>query len=129
MTMKRCLVALSLMVFSGTAPMMAQAVLKFEKTSHNFGTFKESTPVSYTFNFTNAGDEPLIINQVFTSCGCTVAEYTKKPVSPGKKGIIKVTYNGKNKYPRKFTKQITVNSNATEKTVRLHIEGTTEADN
>lgn len=126
--MKRLSALIFSMICLGCSTMMAQASIKFDKTSHNFGTFPESSPVTHTFKFTNTGNEPLIIRQVFTSCGCTVAEYTEKPVSPGKTGIVKVTYNGKNRYPRKFTKQITVDSNAKEGVVRLHIEGKAAAD-
>ena len=52
--------------------MMAQAQIKFDKTSHDFGKFSESDPiVKCTFTFTNTGDKPLVINQAVASCGCT----------------------------------------------------------
>ena len=77
----------ALVMLCGVTSVMAQAQIKFEKLSHNFGTFSENTPkVSCTFQFTNVGDEPLVINQAIASCGCTVPEYTKAPVQPGEKG-------------------------------------------
>ena len=73
---------------------------------------------------TNTGDAPLVINQAFASCGCTVPTYTKDPVKPGEKGKIEVTYNGKGKVAGHFSKTITVRSNAKTEIVRLTIEGT-----
>ena len=105
-----------------------QAQIKFEKVTHNFGEFSEATPVQEcTFTFTNAGEAPLIINQAIASCGCTVPSYTKEPIKPGQEGIIKVTYNGKGKFPGHFNKSITVRTNGKPEMTRLYIEGTLTA--
>jgi hypothetical protein len=105
-----------------------QAEIKFEKTTHDFGTFSEKSPVvSCTFTFTNVGERPLVINQAMASCGCTVPEYTKNPVKPGEKGEIKVTYNGTGKFPGHFKKSITVITNGVVEKSRLYIEGNMEA--
>lgn len=100
------------------------ADVKFDKTTHDFGTFSENNPVvACTFTFTNIGDAPLVIHQAVASCGCTVPEYTKEPVMPGKKGTIKITYNGTGKYPGHFKKSITLRTNAKTELVRLYVEG------
>ena len=115
-----------LMLFVGVAGVMAQkpAQIKFDKLTHDFGTFSESNPkVTCSFSFTNVGEEPLIINQAIASCGCTVPEYTKEPVKPGEKGEIKVTYNGAGKFPGHFKKSITVRTNGSVEMTRLYIEG------
>jgi hypothetical protein len=106
------------------------AQIKFEKTTHNFGTFSEANPVvSCEFSFTNVGEQPLVINQAIASCGCTVPEYTKTPIKPGEKGAIKVTYNGEGKFPGHFKKSITVRTNGAVEMTRLYIEGDmTEAE-
>ncbi len=102
----------------------AQAQIKFDKLTHNFGTFSEKDPVvKTTFTFTNVGNQPLIINQAVASCGCTVPKYTKQPVQPGQKGQIEVTYNGLGKFPGHFKKTITVRSNGKVEMTRLYIEG------
>ena len=78
------------------------------------------------FAFTNTGTAPLIIHQAFASCGCTVPTYTKEPIKPGERGSIDVTYNGKDKFPGHFQKNITVRTNAVNEVVRLTIEGMME---
>ena len=104
-----------------------QAQIKFDKVSHDFGTFSESNPVQEcVFTFTNVGQAPLIINQAVASCGCTVPSYTKEPIAPGKTGAIKVTYNGKGKFPGTFKKSITVRTNGKPEMSRLYVEGTME---
>jgi hypothetical protein len=105
----------------------SQAEIKFDKTIINFGKFSESSPkVSGVFTFTNVGTAPLIINQAVASCGCTVPEYTKKPIAPGQKGEIKVTYNGAGKFPGPFKKSITVRTNGKVEMTRLYVEGDME---
>jgi len=105
-----------------------QAQIKFEKVTHNFGEFSEASPVQEcTFTFTNQGEAPLVINQAVASCGCTVPAYTKEPIMPGKSGQIKVTYNGKGKFPGHFKKSITVRTNGKPEMTRLYIEGTMKA--
>jgi len=101
------------------------AEIKFETLSHDFGTFSANDPVvKCVFKFTNVGEAPLIIHQAIASCGCTVPTYTKEPVKPGESGQIEVTYNGKGKFPGRFTKNITVRTNGKETaTVRLTISG------
>ncbi|MBQ8051125.1 MAG: DUF1573 domain-containing protein [Bacteroidaceae bacterium] len=102
-----------------------KAEIKFDTLRIDLGTFSEKQPEQHcTFTFTNVGEAPLIINQAFPSCGCTVPTYTKDPVKPGEKGQIDVTYNGKGKFPGHFTKTITIRSNAKNEIVRLAIEGT-----
>jgi len=122
--MKKTLLTV-LMLVCGIVFASAQAEIKFDKLAHDFGNFPESSPVvSCTFTFTNTGDKPLVINQAVASCGCTVPEYTKNPIQPGKKGEIKVTYNGTGKFPGHFKKSITVRTNGKVEMTRLYIEGT-----
>lgn len=101
-----------------------KADIKFDETTHDFGTFSEASPVvSCEFTFTNVGDGPLVIHQAVASCGCTVPEYTEEPVLPGESGSVKVTYNGKGKHPGHFRKTITLRTNAKTDMVLLIIKG------
>ena len=122
---------LMLVVSMGCILAQDKADIKFDKTTHNFGTFSESNPiVSCVFTFTNVGNAPLVIHQAIASCGCTVPEFTQEPVMPGKKGTIKITYNGTGKYPGHFKKSITLRTNAKVEMMRLYVEGDmTEKEN
>ena len=98
--------------------------IKFEKTVIDFGEFTASDGLqTCTFTFANVGDAPLVINYVHTSCGCTVADYPKDPISPGGKGVIKVSYSGEGKTPGPFKKTIQVFTNCKEDLARVFIQG------
>ncbi len=102
---------------------MSQAVIVFEAKDHDFGEIKEEDGrVSYEFVFSNQGNEPLVLSKVQASCGCTTPSWTKSPVEPGQKGTIKVSYNPAGR-PGKFSKNISVQSNATQERERLVIRG------
>ena len=120
------MVLCSMITFAQTAE-KSQSEIRFEKLTHDFGTFPDSSPkVTCVFNFTNVGTLPLVINQAIASCGCTVPEYPKTPIKPGEKGQIKVTYNGAGKFPGHFKKSITVRTNGAVEMTRLYVEGTME---
>ena len=120
------MVLCSMITFAQTAE-KSQAEIRFEKLTHDFGTFPDSSPkVTCVFNFTNVGTLPLVINQAIASCGCTVPEYPKTPIKPGEKGQIKVTYSGAGKFPGHFKKSITVRTNGAVEMTRLYVEGTME---
>ena len=89
----------------------AQAEFKFEKETHDFGKIPQGKPVSFDFSFTNTGEEPLIITNVESSCGCTVPKYTTTPILKGQKGTITVTYNAASVQPS-FAKAVTIKSNS-----------------
>lgn len=112
-----------LLVVSIAYSQQKQAAISFDKEVHNFGEINEADgPATCSFEFTNTGSEPLIVNNVKASCGCTTPEWTKTPVAPGKTGFVKATYNPQNR-PGKFNKTITILSNAENPTAILRIEG------
>src|SRR6478672_12819709 len=68
-------------------------VAKLNTETYDFGKVKQNNPPTATFIVTNIGTEPLIIEQANPTCGCTISDYTKSPIAPGKTGTIKATYN------------------------------------
>ena len=103
------------------------AEISFGKTIHDYGKIKEvNGPVAYTFEYTNSGNAPLVIQKVESSCGCTVPEWTQSPVLPGKTGFVKAIYNPAGR-PYPFDKTITVISNSSKNNiVVLRIKGNVE---
>ena len=68
-------------------------VAKFESETVDLGKVKQGVPATATFVVKNVGTEPLIIEQANPTCGCTMGDYTKTPIAPGKTGTITATYN------------------------------------
>ena len=122
--MKKLILTTILSIFAMVTFAAGEAEIKFEKTSHDFGTFSESSPkVTCVFKFTNTGDKLLVIHQAIASCGCTVPQYPKEPIKPGEGGEIIVTYDGAGKFPGHFKKSITIRTNAKQEIIRLYVEG------
>jgi len=71
----------------------AADIAKFNTETFDFGKLKQNDPSTATFIVTNIGTEPLIIETATPTCGCTISDYTKPPIAPGKTGFIKATYN------------------------------------
>ena len=87
--MKKLLICVCLLVVALTQAVAQEkkAVIEFDKTTHDFGTFSEVDPiVTCKFVFMNSGDAPLVIHQAVASCGCTVPNYPKEPILPGGTG-------------------------------------------
>jgi hypothetical protein len=97
------------------------AKFKFESKVIDYGTINKNADGVREFRFTNTGKSPLIITNTKGSCGCTVPSHPKKPIMPGKTGIIKVKYATNRVGP--FQKTVTVTSNADQPVIRLTIKG------
>lgn len=107
-----------------TSKQKKKGVIEFEKVHIDLGDFpKADGKKTVKFKFQNTGNGKLVINNVSTSCGCTVADYPKHFIKPGGKGEIVVTYDGTKKVAGKFQKSITVYTDGGKKFTRLHISG------
>ena len=103
------------------------AKIRFEEMEHQYGTIQKGGNGDCQFVFWNDGNEPLILQNVKASCGCTTPKYTQKPVMPGEKGVIDVHYNTNN--VGGFSKTVTVTSNAVDNPrVVLRIKGNVKQD-
>ena len=95
--------------------------LKFDKELINYGKIALGSDGTRVFEFTNIGDEPLIITKVKSSCGCTIPKKPEKPIMPGEKGKIEVSYDTKRLGG--FSKVITIFSNAKTERKAIKIKG------
>ncbi len=98
------------------------AKVSWAAEAHDFGEIPKGKPVSTDFSFTNTGDEPLLIADAVPGCGCTVPDYSKEPIAPGKSSTIKVTYNAAT--AGAFAKTVTVNFQDAALKKVLNIKGT-----
>ncbi len=97
----------------------------FKETEYDFGTIKEGEIVEHTFEFTNSGKSPLIIESASASCGCTAPEWTSEPVAPGASGKIKVVFNSTHKAGQQ-SPTVTIRANTEPNLTRISMKGTVE---
>jgi len=100
--------------------------IKFEQDSYNWGKVMDGDKVTHVFKFKNTGKEPLIISNAKGSCGCTVPEWPKDAIAPGKSGEIKVIFDSKGKGGvggKDDTKKVTITANTDPADTYLTIKG------
>jgi len=97
------------------------AKITFSEKVINYGKIEKGANGTRVFKFKNEGTEPLVLNSVRASCGCTTPKWTREPIAPGAEGEIQVKYDTNRM--GNFHKTVTVQSNATNQTVVLTIKG------
>lgn len=95
--------------------------ITFESLVHDYGNILQGDNGTCEFVFKNTGKADLLLTNCRSSCGCTVPEWPKDPIAPGKKAVIKVKYNTQR--IGVINKSITVESNAVNNRVILSIKG------
>lgn len=88
--MKKLLLGFAL---AGSFVFASAQTISFDQTTIDYGTIKTGSDGNRVFKITNTGDKPLIISNVKPQCGCTVPNWDKNPIAPGKTAEIKVNYN------------------------------------
>lgn len=96
----------------------SNAAIKFETTTHSFGTVIEGQIATYDFKFTNTGTDPLVLSNVTASCGCTTPKWPREAIAPGQSGVITAEYNS-NGRPGTFNKNIFVKGNGGDVTLSI----------
>ena len=92
----------------------------FSENRYEFGDIIQGDIIEHVFEFTNSGNAPLVLQDVKTTCGCTVPEWPRSPLAPGATAELKVKFNSAGKIGIQ-NKVITVISNATNQTSRVMI--------
>lgn len=120
--MKKYLYSILICLCLSVVFVQAQGIMSFKEETHDFGTIEEGTLATFEFEFTNTGNQPIEIREVKASCGCTAPAWSKAAVMPGKKGIIKASYDSKGR-PGDFLKSLSVQSNARKTMLVLYLKG------
>lgn len=115
---------LFLFLISTTSICLAQNTkpeFKFEKELINYGKVAQNSNGKRVFEFTNIGKSPLIIKEIKTSCDCAIPKKPERPIMPGEKAQIEVSYDTSKLGG--FSKQITIFSNAKNQIKQIRIKG------
>ena len=101
---------------------LTKTKIKFANDLHEFGKVDVNSENKYSFTFKNSGNEPLKISNAKGSCGCTVPNWPKEPILPGKRGEIEVVFRpSKGQAGSKQTKTVTVSANTSPENTILKI--------
>lgn len=109
------------LVLAGVLSVAAQPRFASNTETYNFGQIEWKRPASVCYAITNPGDRPLVLDGVEPDCACTVVRWTQRPILPGEKGEICVTFDAE--ALGHFHKSVAVVSNAEPRLVYLHFTG------
>lgn len=84
--------------------------IQFDTLFYDFGNLVEGEKVSYIFKFKNTGTSDLIIFDAYSTCGCTVPNYSNEPLKPGDEGQIEVIFDSSGRNGMQY-KNITLKLN------------------
>lgn len=104
-----------------TAETKPAEILQLKEITYNFGKIQQGRPVTHNFEIVNTGKDPLMLENVQASCGCTTPEWSRDAIQPGATSVVKVGYNAANEGA--FQKTITIQYN-NHQTKTLTISGT-----
>ncbi len=112
-------------LFVATALLSTTGLVEWHSpTTHDFGDILRGQPVEQAFYFTNRSSEPILIQNVRTSCGCTTSEWPERPIAPDSTGQLTITYDAaKSGY---FYKSVKVYFSGQKQAERLYLEGFVE---
>ncbi len=98
---------------------------KWENSRHDYGTVyvDEMPETKMAINFSNTGDEPLILSNVRACCGTRVTQWPREPILPGEEGTINIEFRLAPR-PQRISRTVTVTyNNETKPTEVFRITG------
>jgi hypothetical protein len=97
--------------------------LQFTSTLFDFGQVHQGEKVLHAFEFVNAGQDPLLIDRVRSSCGCTAVLVSDKNLAPGAAGQVQANFDSA-RFRGSVSKTVYIYSNDPVKpVVQLKIKG------
>jgi hypothetical protein len=98
------------------------AKIAMEETDFNFGSVNEGDVVKHTFKLKNVGNQPLLITDIRTTCGCTVPTWNKSPIAANASDQVEVKFDTKGK-ENEQVKKITIIANTFPAETELIVRG------
>lgn len=96
-----------------------------DRTEHDFGQVARGDTVTTVFKV-KAGDGPVVLLSATTDCGCTRAEFPKRPLRPGESAQVKVVFAAKDKGNFRKTVRLRLHAGGREYGKALVVRGTVE---
>ena len=97
-----------------------EAILSLEESSFDFGDIRQGEKVVHSFEFTNTGNQPLLLSNVLVQCGCTATEWPKEAIEPGETATVSIEFDSSDKLGIQ-KKVVTLVSNAVNHKERIHL--------
>ena len=67
--------------------------IQLSENYYDFGNVNAQQVLTRTFVIANLGQSPLVIFRAYTTCGCTVADFTATEIPPGKVALMTLQFD------------------------------------
>ncbi len=99
----------------------AQAEIAIDKKTFKFPKTKEGIELKHTYQLTNIGDAPLLLQKYDVACPCTHLAFPETPILPNQTVELVVTFDTKDKIGWQ-DRIITLYSNAENSPIKLRFK-------
>ena len=110
-----------ILLFSTSLFMTEPVVEWLSPVEHDFGDLQKDKPVEHFFKFKNISGEPITIDNIRTTCGCTAPDWSLDPVEADSTNQLRIEFNAAK--PGYFRKRIKVFFSSQRKAEILYVEG------
>lgn len=94
-----------------------------DRTEHDFGQVARGDTVTTVFRV-KAGNGPVVLLSATTDCGCTRAEFPKRPLRPGESAQVKVVFAARDKGNFYKTVRLHLHAGGREQAAEVRVRGT-----
>lgn len=101
---------------------IAQPKLVFSDAKKNFGFVKQGKLIEMKFEFTNEGNQPLVLTESKVECSCTEVVLPKDPIMPKQKSFVLIKFNTLTVFDRQ-DRIVEIQSNASNNPQKIRFKG------
>ena len=79
---------------------------------------------TFEYGFINKGVRPLLISRLVSTCSCAKAEYNKRVIKPGERGVVRLTYSPEGRLGKNLRRVFVYTDENTQPSAILRLEAT-----
>ena len=79
---------------------------------------------TFEYGFVNKGTRPLVISRLVSTCSCAKAEYDKRVIKPGERGVVRLTYSPEGRLGKNLRRVFVYTDENTQPSAILRLEAT-----
>ena len=84
----------------------------------------DTAPRTFEYEFINKGIRPLVISRLVSTCSCAKAEYDKRVIKPGERGVIRLIYSSEGRIGKNIRRVFVYTDDNTQPSAILRLEVT-----
>ena len=87
-------------------------------------TSDDQEPRTFEYGFVNKGNTPIMIARLVSTCSCAKAEYDKRVIKPGERGVVRLKYSPEGRIGKNVRRVFVYTGDNTQPSAVLRLEVT-----